>query len=113
MPERDVEESQGERAAHKAVDRERLLPGEDLGTRQPADAEQWVAVYAELLEYKRKLLSVTDSALRSMSERAAHREIAQVDRELIEAEHARFDRRLRFWRRRREELAHREPDPSE
>jgi hypothetical protein len=108
MPEHDAEGSEAEGAADKAVDRERLLPGEDPGTKQLADAEQWVAVYAELLEYKRMLLSVTDRALGSMSERAAHREIAHVDRELIEAELARFGRRLRFWGRRRDELSHRE-----
>jgi hypothetical protein len=91
-------------AAREAVDPARLLPGENEDSDHLDDAEHWIEVYRELLAYKGRLLSVTESSLDSMAERPAHREVLTTDRAVILAERSRFERRLAFWQRRRDEL---------
>ena len=91
-------------AALKAGDPDRLLPGEDPGSTHLDDARHWIEVYGELLEYKDRLLAVTDEMLGQRPEESAGREIAETDRALIVAERSRFVRRLDYWNGRLDEL---------
>jgi hypothetical protein len=86
-----------ENAAKEAGDPDRLLPGEDPDDVHPDSARLWVDVYAELLDYKRELLRVTDERLATMADEPARREVVETDNVVIEAECRRFERRLAFW----------------
>jgi uroporphyrinogen-III synthase len=98
------EEEQGlqhlRRAAEEASDPGRLLPGEAPDSEQEDEIELWVEVYTELLEYKDRLLKVTRESLARMRDEPARREVVETDAVVIEAERARFVRRLDFWRSR-------------
>ncbi|HXM57800.1 MAG TPA: hypothetical protein VOB72_20555 [Candidatus Dormibacteraeota bacterium] len=89
-------------AAEDAADPDRLLPGEPASSDEPDDVELWIEVYTELLEYKDQLLAVTRDRLPTMRDEPARREVVETDAVVIEAERARFDRRLRFWEQRRD-----------
>jgi hypothetical protein len=91
-------------AARKASDPDRLLPNEDPDSRHADDAEHWIDVYRELLQYKDRLLAVTQTALSQEPDEPARREVAETDRTLILAERERFARRLGFWTHRLTEL---------
>ena len=80
-----------------AGDPDRLLPGEDPDSTHPDDAEHWIEVYRELLQYKDRLLAVTRATLSQLPEEPARREVVETDRALITAERERFVRRLGFW----------------
>lgn len=97
-------EEEGLEAAMKAGDPDRLLPNEDPDTTFAEDAEHWIAVYGELLQYKNSLLTVTEATLAQMNEQPASREVAETDRKVITAERARYVRRITFWKRRLAEL---------
>ncbi len=86
-------------AALDAVEPERLLDGEVEDTRHVDDALHWVKVYAELLAFKRGLLSVAEQRVESMDEVAGD-EVKKTDLKVLLAEAERFERRLEFWRRR-------------
>ncbi|SRR6266700_1675920 len=88
------------RAADEAADPDRLLPGEDPTSTEPDDARLWIDVYAELLDYKRALLQVTELKLADMRDQPARREVVETDSVVIGAECQRFERRLDFWTRR-------------
>jgi hypothetical protein len=92
-----------EEAAADAVDKDRLLEGEDPSSQYRDDAEHWTRVYAELLEYKRQIMGVTRQAIDEMDKRAAQ-EIEGTDLQVIATEAQRFARRLEFWRQRLDEL---------
>ena len=96
------DESPYERAAKMAVD-SHPLPGEDLDTTYPEDAEHWQNVYTELLEFKHALIAEMDSRLPSMSHEAAD-EVLRSDHLVLKAEAQRFERRLTLWRERAEQL---------
>ena len=53
-----------EKAALEQVEPDRLLEGEDENTQHLDDAEHWVKVYVELLEFKRAVLATTEEARR-------------------------------------------------
>lgn len=91
-------------AAAETVDDDRLLDGEDPATPYADDAEHWVRVYAELLDYKKQVMDISREAIEEMDRRAA-REIQVTDMQVIATEAERFGRRLEFWRRRMEELS--------
>jgi hypothetical protein len=93
-----------EGAAEKAVDPDRLLPGEDPTSSFPDDAQHWVEVYSELLAYKNRVLALTEEAVASMPGPAAAAEVARTDRAVIRAERDRFHRRLGYWTRRLAEM---------
>lgn len=88
------------RAAEEASDPKRLLPGESDDSDDPKDVELWVDVYTELLEYKDELLAVTRDRLPKMRDEPARREVVETDAVVIDAERARFVRRLEFWKKR-------------
>lgn len=105
-PSQDDERAKGlehlRRAAEAAANLDRLLPGEPPSSEEPEDVELWIEVYTELLEYKDQLLAVTRKRLRKIRDEPARREVVETDAVVIEAERARFDRRLRFWQQRRD-----------
>jgi hypothetical protein len=83
-------------AALDAVEPERLLPGEDEATIHLDDAVHWTKVYAELLEFKRSLLTVADEHVAAM-ESAARAEVEGTDLKILLAEAERLERRFDFW----------------
>jgi hypothetical protein len=83
-------------AALEAVEPDRLLPGEDERTPHMDDALHWMKVYSELLDFKRRLLIVTDERLVVMGD-AARAEVEETDLKVIQAEADRLERRFDFW----------------
>ena len=85
------------RAALRAVDQDRLLPGEerDLRNDDPRDAAHWVMVYGELLQLKRELLGRLAERVENASD-AARTEMDN-DLLLLVAEESRLARRHRLW----------------
>ena len=102
-PFRTTELDEGQRAAQMGADPDRLIDGEDPETLQVHDADHWIRVYTDLLEFKHRLLITAHEMVPSM-ERAARREVDQTDMIAIDAESRKFERRLAFWRKRRVEL---------
>src|SRR5215472_4609127 len=83
-------------AARKAVDANRLLPGEDPESMITDDVHHWIAVYSELLAAKQRILGATLDAMQKTDEAAARQELT-TDRTVLTAEVERFQRRLAFW----------------
>lgn len=94
----------GRKEAIEATDPHRLMPGEDPDTPHADDAEHWIEVYRELMEYKDRLLAVTRETLDQVPDEEARREVAETDQTVITAERDRFSKRLAFWTRRLTEL---------
>jgi hypothetical protein len=95
-------------AAADAVDVERLLPGEEPSDHRE-DIEHWIAVYSELLDFKRFMLDGASVRASQMATTEARTEIESTDLRLARAEAERFTRRLAYWRRRLEELSAQTP----
>lgn len=84
-------------AGRRASDPDYLLPGEQRGRTQ--DAPYWIAIYTELLEFERVLLSGAARALVAMAPYA--RDEAGTDQVLLSHQADRYRRRLAHWRTRR------------
>jgi hypothetical protein len=93
----ETSQSEDERAALEQVQPDRLLAGEDEGTRHLDDAMHWVKVYSELLEFKRSVLATTEEHVVTMDADASV-EVQQTDLKALHAEALRFERRLVYWR---------------
>jgi hypothetical protein len=91
-------------AARRSLDPERLLPGEDLDSADPADAARWVTIYRELRETKQTLADDLSAALETASQ-PARAELESVDMVLISVQLDRFDRRFTYWSARQRELS--------
>jgi hypothetical protein len=91
-------------AARRSLDPERLLPGEDLESADPADAARWVTIYRELKETKQILADDLSAALETASQ-AARAELETVDMVMIRVQLDRFDRRFSYWSDRERELS--------
>ena len=100
----DSERLRDVRAGEEAADPDRLLPGEDPNSHYLDDAERWVEVYEELLNFKNRLLEVAEDTLQGLHDKPARREVIETDRMVLQAEVERFHRRLSFWQRRLSEL---------
>ena len=61
------------------------------------DAEHWVKVYRELLEFKRSVLATTEEHVGTMDPDASV-EVQKTDLKALHAEALRFERRLVYWR---------------
>lgn len=96
--------SSHEDPAAESIDPNRLLPGEDLGTRDVEDARHWFSVYSELVQAKADLLAAAADRLAQTREEEAKREFISTDLELVAAELRRLQRHLDFWKARRSEL---------
>lgn len=79
-----------------------LEEGEDLDSGDAEDADHWVAVYSELLEFKQDLLREIERQTREMSEEAAR--LASSNHRAFLLELRRLEPHLEYWRGRREEL---------
>jgi hypothetical protein len=101
MSDDDMSRSTGitsdEQAALEQVEPDRLLEGEDESTQHLDDAEHWVKVYMELLEFKRSVLATTEQHVGTMDADASI-EVQKTDLKALHAEALRFERRLVYWR---------------
>ena len=86
-----------EKAALEQVEPDRLLEGEDESTQHLDDAEHWIKVYSELLEFKRSVLATTEEHVGTMDVDASV-EVQKTDLRALHAEALRFERRLVYWR---------------
>jgi DNA-binding response OmpR family regulator len=79
-----------------------LLEGEDPSTLFAEDARHWVNIYAQLLDFKQRILERIAGATHDLPSEAA----VEVERdvELITAEAGRVELRLAFWQQRHWEL---------
>ena len=80
----------------------RPLEGEDIGTTRWEDARHWMSIYADLLEFKRGLLTRVERDLANL--RPPAQEVAAPDIQLIEAQMQGYQERLDLWYRRLWEL---------
>jgi hypothetical protein len=92
-----------EAAARKAVDVERLLPGENPSTGFVDDCRHWLRVYTELLDLKRTVMG-SMTQVKEEAEPEVRAEIEGTDLVIMRAEAERFQRRLDYWRHRLGEL---------
>lgn len=90
-------------AARRATD-DHPLPGEDTTSPYVDDAQHWVNVYTELLEFKERMLVTLFDSLQHMPQEAVD-EVRTTDAVVLDAEATRFKRRLRLWQERLEELS--------
>ncbi len=104
--------AEAQNAALDAVEPERLLDGEDEDTSYVDDAVHWTKVYAELLDFKRNLLTLAEKRVPSMDDDAGS-EVKDTDLKVLKAEAARFERRFDFWQARVGELSARPVTESE
>ena len=93
-----------DQAAERAVDETALLDGEDPESTHPEDVTHWINAYTELIEFKQGLLDSSRSEIAEMENPNARKEARAVDVTILVAELDRYQKRLRFWTRRGEEL---------
>jgi DNA-binding response OmpR family regulator len=84
------------------LEQDLLLEGEDPSTMFAKDARHWVSIYAQLLEFKQRLLQRVGAAVEELP--APARFEVNRDLEMINAEASRVQRRLAFWQQRHWEL---------
>jgi hypothetical protein len=85
----------------RAVERQgpsRPLEGEDIATTRWEDARHWMSIYADLLEFKRGILSRVHRDIANLSPPA--RKAAAVDLQIIETQMDGYQARLDLWYRR-------------
>ena len=92
-----------ETLARRALDRTRLLDGENPDSLEVEDAVHWSAVYAELIEFKQVLLAQMRKSLQQLPVEAAA-EIRTVDMGIIRSQLERYEACRAFWEQRRENL---------
>jgi hypothetical protein len=88
----------------RAIDRDRLLEGEDPASRDPEDALHWVRVYEELYRFKADLVMQARRRLATLAP-AAQQEVKETDLAIMLTESDRLYRRLEFWSERLRALA--------
>jgi hypothetical protein len=99
--------AEGKGAAEKAMDGDRLLPGEDPASQYLDDALHWLSVYTELLQAKAAMQEALNERLSQTTEAVAREEIGGTDVVILEREMRRFQDRIDFWRGRIKELKER------
>lgn len=80
-----------------------LQAGEDVETPYLDDAEHWVSVYRELVEFKHELLTQIDRHVEGAEHVQTEQEMER-DRRATELELERIQLHLAYWEQRREEL---------
>jgi len=91
-------------AAERAVDQTALLDGEDPTSKHPEDVRHWISAYSELIGFKEGLLNKSQSEISEMENPNARKEADAVDVTILVAELDRYQKRLRFWKQRSEDL---------
>ncbi len=71
------------------------LDGEDLGTNRWEDARHWMGIYADLLEFKRGVLTRMARDLTGLHPVA--QQAASVDVQIIESQMSSYQERLDLW----------------
>ncbi len=99
----ETEPTPGQKAAQEGADPDRLLDGEDPDTLQVHDADHWIRVYQDLLGFKLRLLEAAHEMVPEMAD-AARDEVGKTDIVAMDGESRKFQRRLEYWERRRDEL---------
>jgi len=89
-------------ALDKVRDPDRLLEGEDPGSRHLDDAEHWLHVYGELIGFKEDVVDEAASSAAVLPDDAQPE--AQADLTILAAERQRLEGRYRFWQARVGEL---------
>jgi hypothetical protein len=84
----------------RIVDFDRLLQGENRDTTHQDDVEHWFSVYADLVNFKERLLSETKSHIHQVP--ATESELGTHDVPFLEAELGRLRSGLAFWAARRD-----------
>jgi hypothetical protein len=92
-----------EEAALKAVDVERLLPGENPSSSFVEDCRHWLRVYNELLQLKHSIIQSTRE-INAEADPAVRIESEETDLVIMRAEADRFERRVAFWEKRLAQL---------
>jgi hypothetical protein len=92
-----------ERLAKTAVDPQRVLPGENLQSRDPEDVLHWIRVYEELAGFKEHMLADMEAELPELPAVAAS-EVRGLDITIIRQQLDRYLKRLDYWQRRLREL---------
>jgi DNA-binding response OmpR family regulator len=78
------------------------LEGEDLDTKRWEDARHWISIYADLLEFKRGILSRIRRDVANLQ--VAAQKAAAIDLKIIETQMQGYQERLDLWYRRVWEL---------
>jgi DNA-directed RNA polymerase subunit F len=79
------------------------MSGEEPSTMRLSDAIHWMEVYEELIRVKDDLIETAVSRLATLAPESSD-EIRGSDLVLLQAERARFEARLAFWKNRHREL---------
>ena len=93
-----------EEAATRAVDQDALLAGENPESPHLDDAEHWVSVYTELIDFKAGLLATSAEHIADFDHEESRGEAKHVDLTILRAELERCRRRLAFWKERLQQL---------
>jgi hypothetical protein len=83
---------------------DRLLDGENPSTTSQAVAARWVRVYGDLILAKDSLLTELGANIARALPEASY-ELERIDGSFLDAERARYRRRLAFWKARQADLA--------
>jgi DNA-binding response OmpR family regulator len=78
------------------------LEGEDITTTHWEDAHHWMSTYADLIEFKRRLLDRVNRDVIKLDPVA--RTAVQMDVTLIESQMASYEKRLELWSKRVRDL---------
>ena len=79
----------------RIIDFNRLLEGENRESYDADDVRHWRSVYADLVRFKKQLLSQTRELIEQVPD--TKKELAGVDIPFLVAEMQRLERGLEFW----------------
>jgi hypothetical protein len=82
--------------------RSRALAGEDIATASWDDVQRWLAIYAELLRFKRRLLAKIRVEMSRLDPTVAQE--AQRDIEIVTAQMVAYEVRHAMWTRRAKQM---------
>jgi hypothetical protein len=81
--------------AKRILDFNRLMDGENRDSTNADDIRLWRAVYADMIQFKERLLGQTRDHVREVPE--TEKELGGIDIPFLEAEMQRLKRGLEFW----------------
>jgi hypothetical protein len=81
---------------------EGLLEGENPRTVDAVDAHHWIRIYAELLQFKRRLLEKAETEMSKLSDDARPGVVEDID--MVQRQMERYLARQAFWLRRERDL---------
>ena len=81
----------------------RGLEGEQIDSDDMDEVQHWIAVYSELVGFKKRVLETVYTSLDGLGP-AAQKELRGLDVTLLVAQKGRYERRLAFWERRARDI---------